>query len=70
MEERYGYSGISSRRWDTENVNNHTALSAALDVTLDNFLVLITGTPDEITEFMNLLKSDYRGDCTIEKDVN
>lgn len=30
----------------------------------------ITGTPDEIAEFMNLLKSDYRGDCTIEKDVN
>ena len=30
----------------------------------------ITGTPDEIAEFMNLLKSDYRGDWTIEKDVN
>ena len=30
----------------------------------------ITGTPDEIAEFMNLLKCDYRGDCTIEKDVN
>lgn len=30
----------------------------------------ITGTPDEIAEFMNLLKSDYRGDYTIEKDVN
>ena len=26
--------------FDTENVNDHTALSAALDVTLDNFLVL------------------------------
>ena len=26
--------------FDTENVNNHTALSAALDITLDNFLVL------------------------------
>ena len=30
----------------------------------------ITGTPDEIAEFMNLLKSDYRGDCTIETDIN
>lgn len=30
----------------------------------------ITGTADEIAEFMNLLKSDYRGDCTIEKDDN
>lgn len=30
----------------------------------------ITGTPDEIAEFINLLKSDYRGDYTIEKDVN
>ena len=26
--------------FDTENVNDHTALSTALDVTLDNFLVL------------------------------
>lgn len=30
----------------------------------------ITGTADEIAEFINLLKSDYRGDYTIEKDVN
>lgn len=30
----------------------------------------ITGTPDEIAEFMNLLKSNYRGDCTIETDIN
>lgn len=30
----------------------------------------ITGTPDEIAEFINLLKSNYRGDCIIEKDVN
>lgn len=30
----------------------------------------ITGTPDEIAEFINLLKSDYRDDCIIEKDVN
>ena len=28
---------------DTEDVNNHTTLSAALDVTLDNFLVLESG---------------------------
>lgn len=30
----------------------------------------ITGTADEIAEFMNLLKSNYIGDCTIETDIN